>query len=116
MKQKDWRNSGESKQVHLELEQNEGVGPEVGSGGKSCWRRQAGWVPPVAAETQGRPAWSVADEDTTSGMEETLRDLESKNKQEEGDRGGGLSNDSLSTRPKHAEPQRIRKVGPARYG
>ena len=63
--EKNRRDSGESKQVHLELEQNEGMGPgpEVGSGSKGCWRRQAGWVPPVAAETQERPAWSVAEED-----------------------------------------------------
>ena len=37
----------------------------VDSGGESCWRRQAGWVPLVAAETRKRPAWSVADEENT---------------------------------------------------
>ena len=35
------------------------------SSSKGCWRRQAGWVPPVAAETRQHPAWSVADEETT---------------------------------------------------
>ena len=34
------------------MEQDEGVGPEVGSSGKSCWRHQVGWIPPVAAEIQ----------------------------------------------------------------
>ena len=38
----------------------------VDSGGESCWRRQAGWVPLVAAETRKRPAWSVADEENTA--------------------------------------------------
>ena len=64
--QADWRGHGESQQVDLALEQNERMGTkkmkEVESGGDSCWRRQVGWVPPVAAETQQRPAWSVADE------------------------------------------------------
>ena len=87
--EKNRRDSGESKQVHLELEQNEGMGPgpEVGSGSKGCWRRQAGWVPPVAAETQERPAWSVAEEDSIFEQEDLGEIWTSKMGLEKG--GGG---------------------------
>ena len=41
--QKSLRSRRESKQIHLELEQDEGVGPEAGSSCKRYWRRQVGW-------------------------------------------------------------------------
>ena len=64
----------------------------MGSGSKGCWRRQAGWVPPVAAETQGRPAWSVAEEDSIFEQErkKTLEKLGETSKMGLG-KGGGVT-------------------------
>ena len=97
------------------MEQDEGVGPEVGSSGKSCWRRQVGWIPPVAAEIQDSRSGRWLRRIPLLADIEDLGDsdtFESNNIDKE---GGRDVNNSLSD-PKNAEPQRIRKVGPARYG
>ena len=71
--QEDRRSSREGQQVNLELESDERVGAvKVESSSKSCWWRQTGWVPPEATETQQRPVWSVADEETTLVAEERI--------------------------------------------
>ena len=73
------------------MEQNERVGPKevngVDSGGESCWRRQAGWVPLVAAETRKRPAWSVADEENTRSERMRARKRTTGRERESTERG-----------------------------
>ena len=59
----------------------------VDSGGESCWRRQAGWVPLVAAETRKRPAWSVADEENTRSERMRARKRTTGRERESTERG-----------------------------